>query len=82
MPQSNFNMESYKFGDIIKYREKEYDWDQETRIATITVDMQRVFSPRKSLTADLIAAHWEYCNRQMDGRIRELLGEVGFGKES
>ncbi|MCX5635063.1 MAG: hypothetical protein NTW55_04365 [Planctomycetota bacterium] len=62
--------------------EKEYDWDQETRIATISVDMQRVFDPRIPLTADLITAHWEYCNRQMEGRISQLLGEVGFGKES
>jgi len=66
----------------MEYREKAYDWDQETRIVTISVDMQRVFDPRKPLTTELIAAHWEYCNRQMDGRISELLGEVGFGKES
>jgi hypothetical protein len=69
-----------KMNDLWPIYEKEWKWDQETRIATISIDIQRIFDPRKLLTVPIIESHVNCVKQIFDNRISYILDEVGIGK--
>jgi len=53
---------------------------EDNKIAFISIDIQVMYDPRRTLTEKDIQAHWKMC-QGMKGRIAEILKGVGFESE-
>lgn len=79
-----FLMRDSKLSELwpTKTEEQENLWDQEKRINSISIDIQRIFNPRKNFAPDSLEDHRQYCESILTSRIKNMLGEIGIGEEA
>jgi hypothetical protein len=55
---------------------------EKPKIGVISVDIQRIFDPQRSLNMRLFDSHLGSCKQLLKSRIEGILKGIGFGKES
>jgi len=56
-------------------------YPDDTKVATVSIDVQRIFDPRRRLDGKLFETHLKTAQSFLDSRVAEILEGVGFGKD-
>lgn len=75
------NLKSEKSSQLWAAHEDSTDIKFEAeRTATVSIDVQWIFDPRREFTPNMVDRHYQYCNSVLSPRILEILGGLSFGQ--